>query len=204
MVKLGNKTGKKYYIGIFGGTFNPIHNVHLKMARLAQKKLGLNRVIFVPAARPPHKRVAGQVTPQERYRMTCLAIKPYSRFYPSARELRHSGQSYSVETVESFKKRFGQKAELFFIIGSDSLSELFTWKKINKLLRLCKFVVFRRSQYPIKLKKKILKERVEIVNMPPQRISSTEIRQRIKEGQDVSRFVPQAVLEFIQKRKLYR
>jgi len=195
---------KKYSIGIFGGTFNPIHNVHLKMAKRAQKKLGLEKIIFVPSARPPHKKIKGKVSPYQRYQMTCLALKPFPGFFCSSKELKHPGKSYSVETVESFQKRFGRKARFFFIIGSDSLAELFTWKKIDKLLGLCKFVVFRRPKFPLKLKNRYLKDRVRVISMPPQEVSSTEIRKRIKEGRSISRLVPRDVARFIQQRKLYR
>ncbi len=195
---------KKCAIGIFGGTFNPIHNVHLKMAKLAKKRLGLKKVIFVPAARPPHKKIEGEVTPEERYKMTSLAVRSLPGFYPSDKELKQPGKSYSVKTVESFKRRFGPETEFFFIIGSDSLTDLFTWRRIDRLLRLCKFIVFRRPNFPIKFRNKRLKDKLEIIPMPPQKISSTEIRKMIKNGRSISRFVPAAVGRFIQKRKLYR
>ncbi len=195
---------KKCAIGIFGGTFNPIHNVHLKMAKLAKKRLGLKKVIFVPAGRPPRKKIEGEVTPDERYRMTSLAVRSSPGFYPSDKELKQPGKSYSVKTVESFKRKFGRETEIFFIIGSDSLTELFTWRRIDRLLRLCKFVVFRRPNFPIKLANKYLKDKVEIIPMPPQKISSTEIRKRIKRGKSISRLVPVGVARFIQERKLYR
>ena len=177
---------KKCAIGIFGGTFNPIHNVHLKMAKLAQKRLGLKKVIFVPAGRPPHKKIEEKVTPEDRYRMTCLAVKPLSGFYPSDKELIQPGKSYSVKTVENLKRKFGPGTDIFFIIGSDSLAELFTWRRIDRLLRLCKFVVFRRPNFPIKLVNKHLKDKVEIIPMPLQKISSTAIRKRIKKGRSIS------------------
>ncbi|MEA3369216.1 MAG: nicotinate-nucleotide adenylyltransferase [Candidatus Ratteibacteria bacterium] len=195
---------KKCAIGIFGGTFNPIHNVHLEMAKLAKKKLDLKKVIFVPAARPPHKKIEEKVTPEERYRMTCLAVIPWAGFCVSDEELKQPGKSYSVKTVESFKGKFGPGAEIFFIIGSDSLTELFTWRKIDRLLRLCKFIVFRRPNFPIKSPMKHLKDKLEIIPMLPQKISSTEIRKMIKNGRSISRFVPATVERFIQKRKLYR
>jgi len=195
---------RKYAIGIFGGTFNPIHNTHLKMAKLAKKKFGLKKVIFIPAGRPPHKEIYDRITLQERYRMICLALKGFPSFSTSPIELKRPGKSYSVETVESLKKRFRKDTELFFIIGSDSLAELFTWKRIYKLLRLCKFIVFQRPKFPVKVVNRRLENRVEFVSMRPQKVSSTEIRKMIKKGQDISNFVPKSVARFITKRKLYR
>ena len=195
---------KKCAIGIFGGTFNPIHNTHLKMAKLAQEKFGLKEVIFIPAGHPPHKGIYDKITPQERYRMTCLALKGFPAFSASSSELKRTGKSYSIETVESLKKRFRKDTEVFFIIGSDSLAELFAWKKINKLLKLCKFIVFKRPKFPIKIESRCLENRVEVILMCPQKVSSTEIRKMIKKGQNISNFVPKNVARFITKRKLYR
>ncbi len=194
---------KKDAVGIFGGTFNPVHNAHLRLARVAKEKFNLSKIIFVPSARPPHKKVYDEVTPYQRYQMTRLAVKEFPFFSVSNVELKRGGKSYSVETVERLRKRFKKGSEIFFIIGSDSLSQLSTWKRIGKLFKLCKFVVFKRPGYPVKILNKEFKDRVEIVNIKPQDISSTEIRKRIKQGKSVSGMVPGSVLDYIRKNKLY-
>ena len=133
--------------GLFGGTFDPIHFGHLRCAEEIREIFQLDRVIFVPASRPPHK-LHGDITPfGHRERMISLAIEKNSSFDVSNVEYRREGASYSVETVEHFLKAPVTGLELYFIIGQDAFHAIRTWKEWEKLLFMCHFVVMTRPGY---------------------------------------------------------
>ncbi|MBM3252917.1 MAG: nicotinate-nucleotide adenylyltransferase [Candidatus Omnitrophica bacterium] len=187
-------------IGVLGGTFNPIHIGHLILAEEAFSKLSLDKVIFVPAFIPPHKIEEELVSADHRYRMIEIAIKDNPNFEISNIELRRSGRSYSVDTLRQFKKLYGKFTKLFFITGSDSLGELFSWKDINDIFKLSQFVVANRPGYPFKE----LPKEAELVLITPIEVSSSQIRKRIREGLSIRYLVPDAVRNYINKKGLYR
>ncbi len=187
-------------IGILGGTFNPIHIGHLILAEEALSKLCLDKVIFVPTFIPPHKSEEELIDANHRYRMIELAIKDNPAFEVSDIELRRKGKSYSVDTLKQFKKRFGKFTKLFFITGSDSLGELFSWKDINDIFKLSQFVVANRPGYPFKE----LPKHAEIVLITPIEVSSSEIRKRIREDLSIKYLVPDSVRNYINKKRLYK
>ncbi|MFH0839352.1 MAG: nicotinate-nucleotide adenylyltransferase [Candidatus Omnitrophota bacterium] len=187
-------------IGILGGTFNPIHAGHLILAEEALGKLCLDKVIFVPTFIPPHKSDEDLVDPNHRYRLIELAIKDNPNFEISDIELKRRGKSYSIDTLRQFKKRFGKFTKLFFITGSDSLGELFSWKDINDIFKLSQFVVANRPGYPVKG----LPKEAELVLITPIEISSSQIRKRIKEGLSIRYLVPDSIWHYIIKKRLYR
>ncbi|MDD5679669.1 MAG: nicotinate-nucleotide adenylyltransferase [Candidatus Omnitrophica bacterium] len=187
---------KKLRIGILGGTFNPPHFGHLVLAQEALCQLKLNKVIFIPAFIPPHKKVEKD-KPLMRYKMIALACKGNPAFRISTIELKRKAVSYSVDTLRAFKKRYGKKAELFFIIGSDSLSELKNWKNSRELLTLAHFVVAPRPQFS-------LRKNIKAIEMPLIDISSSGIRNRIRKSLSIRYLVPEDVRKFIEKNRLYK
>lgn len=186
-------------IGIMGGTFNPIHYGHLIAAESAWQEFRLNKVIFVPTFHPPHK-PEPEVSPQHRYQMTKLAIESNKHFTISEIELNRPGKSYSEETLRQFKEIYGPEAELYFIIGSDAIAELDTWKNIEKLLGLCQFIAVSRPGYklPIGL------SYAHPLEIPGIAISAEEIRERIKTGRSIKYLVTERVEQYIYEHQLYR
>ncbi len=186
-------------IGILGGTFDPVHNGHLYLAREASRKLRLNKVIFIPTNLPPHKKTAKITLARHRYNMLKLAIGNSKKFKVSDIEIKRKGRSYSVETMKLLRKKYGKSVELFFITGSDSLKELRKWKSLKEFLKLCKFVVVKRPNFPIKgdLRNFI------VLCINAKDISATDIRNRIKKSYPVSKITPKKVLSYIAKYRLY-
>ncbi|MBI5194513.1 MAG: nicotinate (nicotinamide) nucleotide adenylyltransferase [Nitrospirae bacterium] len=131
-------------IGLFGGTFNPVHLGHLRIAGEIRERLSLDLIIFIPTGNPPHKAMTEVISPEHRLRMVELAIAPYSFFKASSIESERKGFSYSIDTVSALKEEIGASAEFFFIIGIDAFLEINTWKKADELLALCNFVVIPR------------------------------------------------------------
>ena len=186
-------------IGILGGTFNPIHKGHLRLAGAAKRKLKLDKVIFVPANIPPHKKDLDILPAKERYKMAGIAIKNKPSFDISDYEIKTGGTSYSIRTLEAFKKKFGKKTKLFFITGSDSLPQLKTWKDIGKFTKLAEFIVAARPGYKV-----AGAPGVKIIRIPTLNISSTIIRQRIKNGLSAKKLLSKEVYSYIIRKGFYK
>lgn len=212
-------------IGLFGGTFNPIHFGHLRSAEEIYEILALQKVIFIPVADPPHK-TKGNIAPAPwRARMVKLAIADNPRFSLSLEELRRKGKSYSVETISHFRRQFGQRVQLYFILGLDAFLEINTWKDYPTLFRLCNFVIMTRPGFqkifspdhlPVELKNCFCYDKKqrgfihesgfgvfprEITGMD---ISSTMIREKIAKGQSIRYLLPAGVEDYIYRHKLYQ
>ena len=194
-----------------GGTFDPIHVGHLIAAEWVREAAVLDEVIFVPAGDPPHKE-AGRVSPaQHRYRMTLLATATNPRFSVSRIELDRDGKSYTVHTVEALRRELGDGAELYFILGSDSMADVPNWYEPHRLLGLCHFLVAARPGWDRRLVETSLgplyqpnRERIHMVDIPGIDLSSSEIRARVREGRSIRYMVPDLVERYIQEHGLYR
>lgn len=186
-------------IGILGGTFNPIHNGHIRLAEGARRRLKLDKVIFVPANIPPHKLTKGLLSASERYKMVRMAIKGYPGFTVSKYEITRHGKSYSVRTLGYFRKKFGQGAKIFFLAGSDSLPQLGTWKSLDRIIGLSDFVVISRPRFRI-----CKSEGIRTISISTPDISSTDIRRRIKRGISAKGMLPPDVRAYISKKGFYR
>jgi nicotinate-nucleotide adenylyltransferase len=210
--------------GILGGTFNPIHLAHLRIAEEAQKEFRLDRVLFIPAADPPHKDIADEVSFPHRLAMVERAIRDYPDFQASDLEIHRSGKSFSVDTLEILKRE-DPAGERFFIIGLDSYRDIASWKDFARLFILCHLVVTTRpgvaienplEPLPVAIRKdfcydsracKILHKSgnyVFFISETHLDISSTQVRQRLLEGQSVRQLVPSAVADYIEEHGLYR
>ncbi|MDD5006058.1 MAG: nicotinate-nucleotide adenylyltransferase [Candidatus Omnitrophica bacterium] len=186
-------------IGIFGGTFNPIHFGHLVLAEQAFEKLNLGKVIFIPSFQPPHKNNPGVVSAVHRYKLVSLAIKGNPRFEISDIEIKRKGFSYLVDTLKGFKRIY-PKSELFFISGSDVSGQIGKWRAINEILGLCKFVLAKRPGYRLK---KYNKD-ISVISITELDISSSMIRRKIKQGQSVRYLMPMRVYKYIKNKGLYQ
>ncbi len=186
-------------IGILGGTFDPVHEGHLYLAKKVLKKFSLNKIIFIPTYSPPHKKNVKITKATHRFNMLKLAIGNNKNFELSDIEIKRKGRSYSVETMRKLREKYGNSVDLFFITGSDSLKELSRWKNLKEFLKLCKFVVVKRPKCPIKgdLSNFI------VLNIDAKDISATDIRNRIKKGCSINKIIPKKVIPYIKRYRLY-
>ena len=181
-------------IGIFGGTFDPIHHAHLILARDALEGLELERVIFVPAAASPHKLDQNLAPPEVRLEMLRAAIEGEPGFGFDPMELQRPAPSYAVETVEAFRER-EREAELFYLIGEDNLGRLETWHRFAELSTMVQFVVLARSGVKTEHPYRTIRRHLDI--------SATNIRNRVATGRSIRYLVPPAVEKIIRDRHLY-
>lgn len=200
-------------IGVFGGSFNPVHNAHLAVAEAVRTRLGLDRVFFVPAAIPPHKRGEKLASNRDRLRMLRLALEGREGLEVDELELRRGGISYTIETIREFRGRFPAGTELVFILGSDSLGILPEWKEVHALLAAVRLAIYPREGYPVslvdELRGRLSEEEVRILragfmDLPLVEVSATEVRERLRLGESVDHVVPRAVAEYIRAHGLYR
>ena len=199
---------KRY--GMMGGTFNPIHLAHLYIAYEAKEALNLDKVIFMVAGNPPHKTEANVIDSNYRYDMVEMAIKDYSGFEISDYEIQKQGYSYTYETLKYLKGDEGD-IEVFFIAGADSLMDIEKWKNPELVLSNCTFVAFNRGDYSketLEEQKKKLEDKynsnIILLDISNLDISSSMIRERIMNGKRVDFFMPDNVIEYIEKNNLYR
>lgn len=206
-----------------GGTFNPIHNAHLWIAEKARTACALDRVIFVPASDPPHKKLAGEVPFSVRCQMVRLAIEGNPFFELSRLEGERSGKSYSIDTIRIFRARLPDD-ELFFIIGGDSFLELGLWRCYADIFRSCHLIVFERpgciiadpyetlpvvirAEFSYDAETRCLRHEsgytVQFVEDDLMDISSTEVRRLSAAGLPVDTFVPPAVAAYISQQRIY-
>jgi nicotinate-nucleotide adenylyltransferase len=202
--------GKRQRIGLLGGTFNPIHLGHLLIAQDALEQLALDRVKFIPSATPPHKTVEALASGRDRAHMIKLATRGNKRFEVDDLEIRRGGISYSVDTLTELRRRH-PKADFFFIIGADSLRELHLWRQAQRVVGLCTFVTVPRPGFEAK---PVVDRRLDAVSRKRLRqhvlkghacdIASREIRARVASGRSIRYLVPDAVTEYIRRRRLYQ
>ena len=181
-------------IGIYGGTFDPIHHAHLILAREALEKLGLEKVIFVPAAVSPFKD-APVASAEKRLAMLRAAIDGETEFVLDDCELRRSPPSYAIDTVEEIRQR-EEDAEFYYLIGDDNLPDLTRWHRFTELQKMVRFVVLNRTGTQSPHSHVTVPRRIDI--------SATEIRKRVASGQSIRYFVPTVVEEIIRQGNLYR
>ena len=187
-------------IGILGGTFDPIHNGHISLAGECRAKLGLDKVLFVPAFTPPHK-PGSDITPwKDRFEMVRRAISGMEAFEASDVEMRLKGTSYSINTVNELKRQYGSLVDIYFITGSDSAPELESWKNIEGLKSICTLVIATRPGFEVKERP----SDTEYIEVETPDISSTGVRELVSGAADIEGLVPEAVAAYIGQKGLYR
>jgi nicotinate-nucleotide adenylyltransferase len=187
-------------IGVFGGTFDPPHKGHLAIAEQAMKQLGLDMVYFVPAFIPPHKQQHSSATAQHRMRMLKLAVRRRKKFKVSSLELKRRGISYTIDTLKAFKQRF-PKSDLVLIIGADNLVQFHSWKSPKTILQLSSLAVYRRKGCTLSFHDGPM--HYTLLRGRMLRLSSTEIRDKIRMGQSIRMFVPHSIVFYMTKHSLY-
>ncbi|HYE12689.1 MAG TPA: nicotinate-nucleotide adenylyltransferase [Patescibacteria group bacterium] len=203
----GNKTNR---IGIMGGTFDPIHYGHLVAAEVARAEFGLDKVIFIPAGRPPHKQLQSITDAEHRYRMTILATSSNPNFEVSRIEVDKDELTYTIDTVKDMRRIYGEDAAIYFITGADAVLEFLTWYKLQELLTLCRFIAVTRPGFDKRDLEQMIGEiaskyngEIICIEVPLLAISSTDIRERSRSGKPIKYLLPEAVEEYIEKNVLY-
>ena len=186
---------KNKNIGLFGGLFDPPHIAHLILAQSVLEEFSLNKIIFIPAFNPPHKR---SFSPYKiRRHMLELAIKGNPRFKISDVESSLTGKTYTIDVVKTLKAKISD--QLFLIIGSDQWIEIENWKTPDKISRYCRIIVIPRPGFSIKT----IKDMIMVSRSPGIAISSTLIRMLVRSGRSVTYLVPRAVEKYIKQKRLY-
>jgi nicotinate-nucleotide adenylyltransferase len=218
------KMGKKR-IGLFGGTFDPIHCGHVKAAENVQIIFSFDRILFIPSYIPPHKESMNVASAEHRLKMVELALSSFDRFFPSSVEIDAKGTSYSIVTLNRIKEIFPQ-TEVFFLLGIDAFLEIDTWKDYKDILEQCSFIVMSRPGFRLNEAKEILtdtyNQRMIEISGPIEReneglfvphiyllsiktldISSSEVRDRVGINKSIEGLVPENVENYIKERHLY-
>ena len=190
-------------IGVFGGTFDPPHIGHLIVAEFVREAVGLDRILFVPTATPPHKKDRTITPGDQRVAMVRLAIARHDPFSVSDMEVRRGGVSFTADTLEELRGQH-PAAELFFLLGMDNLIEFRTWRDPERILRLARLVVMTRPGFVAGNELEIATGAVEYCSVPQIGVSGSDIRTRVREGKSIAFLVPPEVRRFIDSHGLYR
>ncbi|HKO29739.1 MAG TPA: nicotinate-nucleotide adenylyltransferase [Nitrospiraceae bacterium] len=217
-------------LGLLGGSFNPVHDGHLAIARQTREALELDQILFIPTSYPPHKPNGGLAAAQDRYEMVRLAIASDPSLIISDVELRRPGKSYSIDTVRQLQQKYGAHTQLFFLIGIDAFLDFPSWRDPRALLELCSFVVLSRPglsfrslstvpllppiPYPsladldsgqiFRIEAPLGSHRLICLKQPPCPISASDIRARIRQGLSVANLLPPLVESYILRHHLYQ
>lgn len=200
-------------IGVFGGTFDPIHVAHLAVAEEAAESLGLERVLFVPAGMPPHKPGRVISPPADRFAMVELAVAGNERFSVDPRELDRDGPSFTVDTLAAIRSErlaAGLSPELWLILAADTFLDLMTWHEPRRVVELARLAVAPRDGYPaagpefLMAHMPDLADRATFLDWPRVRLSGSELRSRAAAGRSLRYLVPDAVAAYIGDHALYR
>ncbi len=222
-MSLPSATGRR--IGILGGTFDPVHIGHLKIAAAVQRRFALDSVVFIPAANPPHKSAIAIAPLKDRLAMLQCAIRGQEGFYLSTMEAERVGPSYSVDTLSRLRTTLAGDTELFFIIGIDAFEEIATWKSYRHLPDFAHLVVVNRPDHTLEQLNQLISRhfngfhydsdsdawksaaqigRIYALSTAPVAVSSTRIRQQLRAGEPVDQLVPPCVAQYIADNELYR
>jgi nicotinate-nucleotide adenylyltransferase len=188
-------------IGLFGGSFDPVHIGHLLVAQAACEELALERLFFIPAAQSPFKPGSEPASPGLRLRMLRLALAGNSNYEIDEQEIQRGGVSFTIDSVRDYTGRF-PGAELFYLIGADHVPTLPKWRDAEELARLVQFVVIPRPGET--LARAPSPFRVQALGGWPLKLSSSQIRSRVQAGQTIEHLVPFGVAEVIEQGELYR
>jgi nicotinate-nucleotide adenylyltransferase len=183
-------------IGLLGGTFDPVHNAHLAMARAALRALPLEKVVFMPTGTTRYRKPP-VASPEHRLAMLKLAIAGEPRFELDARELSPNATGYSADTLAQLHEELGPRVPLYFLMGADQYAKLGSWHRPEEVRRLARIAVFARPGHPAP------DATVERIPMDPMDISASDVRARAARGEDLSDLVPGAVATYLRRERLY-
>ncbi|HEX7269267.1 MAG TPA: nicotinate-nucleotide adenylyltransferase [Streptosporangiaceae bacterium] len=190
-------------LGVMGGTFDPIHHGHLVAASEVAQFFMLDEVVFVPTGQPWQKDDRKVSPSEDRYLMTVIATASNPRFSVSRIDIDRAGPTYTIDTLRDLRAERGKDAELFFITGADALSRMMSWQDVNELFELAHFVGCTRPGHRL-TGHGLPEDRVSLLEIPALAISSTDCRERVAHGQPIWYLVPDGIVQYIAKRRLYR
>jgi nicotinate-nucleotide adenylyltransferase len=190
-------------LGVMGGTFDPIHHGHLVAASEVAQFFMLDEVVFVPTGQPWQKDDRKVSPSEDRYLMTVIATASNPRFSVSRIDIDRAGPTYTIDTLRDLRAERGEGAKLFFITGADALSRMMSWQDVNELFELAHFVGCTRPGHRL-TGHGLPEDRVSLLEIPALAISSTDCRERVAHGQPIWYLVPDGIVQYIAKRRLYR
>ena len=197
-------------LGIFGGTFDPVHYGHLMLVEYCRQELGLDSVRLIPAGKPPHKTPTGVTDGHTRADMLKLAVSGYPEFVVDRREIRRAGESFTVDTLQEFQTEYPD-AERYFLVGADSIRDFLTWKNPEQILNLATVVAVNRPGVAAPTLSQMsewigesMAAKIRVVQIPGCDLSASALRQRVADGQTLRFMTPRAVEAFIDECRLYR
>jgi len=213
-------------IAAYGGTFDPIHNGHIEIARAVVQNFDVEELLFIPASRPPHKGSKAIACAYHRFAMAVLATVDEPRVMVSTIELEAPDRPYTFETIERLRSQFGAETSLFFVMGADSFEEINTWREPSRLISSTNLIVvtrpghdietshlpagfgskivdLRRRDYHRPDSEKMVDQHIYLTEYVNNEVSSTEIRQRARDGKSIDELVPPPVAQYIRKYDLY-
>ena len=218
-------TTNKERIGLFGGTFNPVHRGHVKAAEIVLSRFRLDKVLFIPSYIPPHKESEDIALPDHRLEMVKLALGSNPHFIPNAVEIEARGTSYSILTLNKIGKTYPH-ADIFFILGIDTFLEIDTWKEYQQVIDRCHFIVISRPGYrlqdarmvldseyeedifdlseEVRLSEEMMARKIFLLPIDALDIASSDIRRKIREGTSIEGMVAPLVEKYIKENKLYQ
>ena len=197
-------------LGLYGGTFDPVHFGHLLLAEQCREQFSLDEIWFLPSGNPPHKDQRGITSGQSRVEMLQFAVAGHSQFKVNRMELAREGTTFTVDTLSPLAAETAQR-ELFFLIGADSLDDLPTWRNPQRVTELATIVAVNRGDGPAPTLDAVQSElgqaaasRIQLATMPGIDLSSSDIRRRVQEGKSIRYMTPRAVEVYIHEHGLYR
>ena len=209
-LKCFKSDGEKLKIGIMGGTFDPIHYAHLATAEFIRDKYNLDKILFIPSGNPPHKQKKKIVDKYDRYKMVILATRNNDDFIVSDIEIERDKKTYTIDTLRELNEKY-PNAKIYFITGADAVCDIETWKDVEENFKLATFIAATRPGISLlraqeKIENLIKKYDAKIISVyvPSLDISSTYIREQIKEGRSVRYLVPESVEKYINNKSLYK
>ena len=190
-------------IGVMGGTFDPIHHGHLVAASEVASFFALDEVIFVPTGQPWQKEDRKVSAAEDRYLMTVIATASNPRFSVSRVDIDRPGETYTIDTLRDLRAERGDNAEFYFITGADALARMISWRDADELFKLAHFVGCTRPGHQLTMSD-LPADRIKLVQIPALAISSTQCRERVRAGYPIWYLVPDGIVQYISKRRLYR
>ena len=189
-------------LGVMGGTFDPVHNGHLVAASEVAARFQLDEVVFVPTGQPWQKEDEAVTPAEHRYLMTVIATAANPQFTVSRVDIDRPGPTYTIDTLHDLRAQRGADVELFFITGADALAQIIGWKSADELFSLARFIGVTRPGHHLSTEG-LPAERVSVLEIPALAISSTDCRERARRGDPVWYLVPDGVVQYISKHRLY-
>jgi nicotinate-nucleotide adenylyltransferase len=197
-----SRVGDRRRLGVMGGTFDPIHHGHLVAASEVQSWFDLDEVVFVPTGQPWQKTDREVSAAEDRYLMTVIATASNPRFSVSRVDIDRTGPTFTVDTLRDLQAERGPEWDLFFITGADALEQILSWRDPDELFALAHFVGCTRPEHSLTAEG-LPADKVTLVEVPALAISSTECRERVAQGEPIWYLVPDGIVQYITKRRLY-